>query len=376
MRLKFRLLHEFYAICASFDKGWKMAKYGKYLIIGSLTLLAACETTTPAAPPPPPPPPPVVKAPPPAIIPTNVGPSEYSRSLENIAGYFPRLSDEVARAASASNVSSNNAIADSLDKTTLYGRSETIDGAKAYATIAASMSSAFRQGIMDKGTPMGRARFIEQLEANPNWVVNIAGYEEAKNMASGALTTHLDIIKNNGLSLQQTSYSMQKLPMSKVVMPKEMRLKNIDANFLTPMSATGFVDSNVKVGTVATETVDNRIIAAAALYIIRADKEAMNMLRLGSGAGCATDVKIDLKMCVAASKYSFEHTYCMYEYYQEKLAQCIKNNVDDPAEIRRIRAEASAKIAREHEENSAKLAAQKAKATKKAPAKKAPPKKK
>lgn len=352
-----------------------MANYGKYLIIGSLTLLAACETTSPASPPPPPPPP-VVKAPPPAIIPTNVGPSEYSRSLENLAGYFPRLSDEVARAASAANVSTNNAIADSLDKTTLYGRSETIDGAKAYAMIASSMSSAFRDGIMKTGTPMGRARFIEQLEANPNWVVNLDGYEEAKNMASAALTKHLDIIKTNGLSLQQTSYSMQKLPMSKVVMPKDMRLKNIDANFTTPMSPTGFTDSNVSIGNSAIETVDNRIIAAAALYIIRADKEAMNMLRLGSGAGCATDVKIDLKMCVAASKYSFEHTYCMYEYYQEKLAQCIKNNVDDPAEIRRIRAEMSAKIAREHEENSAKLAAQKAKTTKKAPAKKAPPKKK
>lgn len=348
-----------------------MRNFGKYLIVGSLALLAGCDSGTTAAPPPPMAKPAAM----PPIIPSNIGPSEYSRSIENLAGYFPRLSKEVARA--ATNVSTNNAIADSLDATTHFGRSETIDGAKAYAMLAASNSQAFRNGIMAIGTPIGRMEFAKRLETNPNWVAQISGYEEARNLASAALTSHLDVIKSNGLALQEVSYSMQKLPMSKVVMPKEMRLKNIDSNFLTPLNPTNFAKEHLQIGQVANETVDNRIIAAAALYIIRADKEAMEMLRLGSGAGCATDVKIDLKMCVAASKYSFEHTYCMHEYYQEKFAQCIKNAVDDPAEIRRIRAEASAKIAREHEENSAKLAAQRAKAKPvKKPVAKAAPKKK
>lgn len=347
--------------------------------IGSLIIISSCATDAPSPPPPPPPPPPVVKKEPPPIIPVNIGPSEYSRSLYNMAGFYQEFAQEVVRAANPSNLTTNAAISESLDRTTLYSRSETIDGAKAYGAIAASTSPEFRAGIAKIGTPMGRALFVQNIQSNPNWVKNIEGYAQARAMASQAIGYHLANVENSADYLKTRSYDLQKLPLSKVVIPKDARLKAIDANFITPLNTSNFADSDMKISQSESETVDNRLISAAALLIIRADKEALEILRLGTGTSCAKNAIIDLKMCVSATKYSFEHAFCMSEYYKLKYAQCIRENVNDPVEIRRIKQEAADKINKEHAEAAAKRAAieaAKAAKTKKAPAKKPVAKKK
>lgn len=350
------------------------------IALGSLIVFSSCATDAPPpAPPPPPPPPPIVKKEPPPIIPVGIAASEFSTSLYNMAGFFPQFADEVARAANPNNLTTVAAISESLDRSTLYARSETIDGAKAYATIAAAQSSAFRDGISKIGTPMGRAIFIQYIQSNPNWIKSIDGYEDALSLASHAIGHHMSIIESSSDYLKARSYDLQKTPIAKVVVPKDARLKALDANFLVPLNTSNFSDVNIKTNSNAPQTVDNRIVSAAALLIIRADKEALDMLRLGTGNSCTKNSLIDMKMCVSATKYSYEHAYCMSEYYKLKFAQCIHENVNDPVEVRRIKQEAADKINQEHaaaaQKRAAAEAAKMAK-TKKTPAKKAPAKKK
>jgi hypothetical protein len=327
----------------------------KFLAISMLAFVASCESSSPEVTPNVVTNKPAVAAVPamPPIIPTNVAPSAASESLHNLAGYFPRIGAETARGSEPVNFTTADAVSNTIDRTTLFGRGEAIDGARAYTIIAAAKSAAFKAGIDKIGTPMGRANFIQSLTNNPNWVKTIPGYDDAVNAASLALSAQFAIIENNSAIFKQKSYDLQKSSIAKTLSPKEIRLKNIEANFLSPISASSGFNGQIISGNVANQSVDVRLIAAAALYVIRADEQVLAIAKTNNASFCANDAKLDLKMCVAATKYPFEQSYCISEYYADKLGQCLHKAVNDPDELRRIKAEKAAAAAKARENHGA-----------------------
>lgn len=300
----------------------------KFWIMASAIVLGSCATDS--APPPPaplPPPPPVA---PPSFIPTNAPMSEYVRSLYNSAGLLPQFAEEAKRAAEPISYASAAAIAASVDKSPLLARTETIDGAKAYAIIAAAQSQEFRDGIKQIGEPMTKAGFINALISNPAFVRTIPGYENAKSLASSAITNNTSMISRAAATLHQAAYDLQRQNWAKTIVPKEPRLAAMATSWETPIAITNFDPSNVSTNGAATQEINDRIMAAAALYIIRADQAMSDMMQLGSGRSCAYRAYLNTRMCMAATRFPFEHSFCISQHAQDEFKQCVSSEVGYP----------------------------------------------
>lgn len=301
------------------------------IAIASLILVASCATEAPPpAPPPPPPPPPVVKAPPPPFIPVNVPASEYVRSLYNMAGLFPAFAEEARRAALGESIVNAAQIANSIDRAPLLARSETIDGAKAYTVLAASMSAEFRAGITEVGTPMGREAFIARLVTDPSFVKSIPGYSNAKDLGASGFGSHLQTISQSATSLNQASYDLQRQAWTRTAVAKEPRLAALATSWNTPLASANFDGTNLVTTGNVNHAINDRIMAAAALYIIRADQQVIEMLQLGSGRSCAFRAYLNVRQCMSASKFPFEHTFCLSKHAQEEVKVCMTSEVGYP----------------------------------------------
>ncbi|MEK7661583.1 MAG: hypothetical protein AAB680_06045 [Pseudomonadota bacterium] len=301
------------------------------LSLAGLVLVASCATEAPQpAPPPPPPPPPVVKAPPPPFIPNNAPASEHVRSLYNMAGLFPAFAEEARRAALNENIINATQIANSIDRAPLLARSETIDGAKAYSILAASMSAEFRAGITEIGTPMGREAFIARLISDPSFVKTIPGYGNAKELGAAAFSSRLQIITQSAVSLNQASYDLQRQAWTRTAVAKEPRLTALATSWNTPLQVTNFDGTNIATNGNSAQVINDRVMAAAALYIIRADQEMIEMLQLGSGRSCAFRAYLNVRQCMSASKFPYEHTFCLSKHAQEEVKVCMTSEVGYP----------------------------------------------
>jgi hypothetical protein len=247
-----------------------------------------------------------------------------------MAGLFPAFAEEARRAALGESIANAAQIANSIDRAPLLARSETIDGAKAYALLAASMSAEFRAGITEIGTPLGRDTFIANLVSNPSFVKSIPGYTNAKDLAASGFSAHLQTISQSAVRLNQASYDLQRQTWTRTAVAKEPRLSALATSWNTPLSSANFDATNLVTSGNTGQAINDRVMAAAALYIIRADQEMTEMLQLGSGRSCAFRAYLNVRQCMSASKFPFEHTFCLSKHAQEEVKVCMTSEVGYP----------------------------------------------
>ncbi len=302
-----------------------------YIALGAILINTSCASDS-APPPAPPPPPPVVVIEPP-FIPVDLPFTEQARTIQRSAGLFDSFSAETER--SAKNLNTAIEIANSVDRAPLLARSETIDGAKSYALLAAANSVEFRNGIVSFGKPMGRTTLINRLISHPSSVSQIPGYDEAKALAARAIGNQYRKIDEASKTIEKAAYDLQLKPWAKVTQPKEPRLAAITAAWDAPISATDFDTTRISTAGSETAVINDRMLAAAALYILRADEEALTMLQLGTGRSCAFKATLNLRMCMSATRYPFEHAFCLKEHGQEEFKTCVADNVGVPVKVER-----------------------------------------
>jgi hypothetical protein len=311
---------------------------GLILTVSVATLAGCDEAASPT------PPPKVVEKP--SVIPKNMPETPSYLSLINIAGYLPQFTSEAENAASKTGLSNAINIGNSIDRVPLLGRTETIDGAKAYAILAASQSQAFRNGIEQIGASYGRDGMIAKIIANPAMVRSIPGYSEAKTYAGTATGEQFAKIDTAAATVKKAAYDLQLQSWAKVAQDKQIHLTKMASNWNLPLQQSNFDPKSisytpVQLADTGTETnsgasianVNDDVIAAAALHILRADSETLTTMKIGSGSSCAYRAYLNSRMCMSATKYPFEHAFCISEHGQEEVKDCFAEAVGYPKAV-------------------------------------------
>lgn len=243
-------------------------------------------------------------------------------AIYNHAGYFAAFFAETRRASRAENLSSPETIAESLDHSSFYTRHEVIDGSKAFAAIVATRNQAFVDGITIKAQEVGSNNLVQILKYNPSWVRNIDGYDEAKAYAANSLETVFSKIDTSSQTILQSSYDIQKYKWSQLPQDKAPHLSEVDASLEKPLIYNEINGDMFNSSGNNKIIINDKIMAAAVMMRLKDNTSAIEILSLGSGKPCAKRAFLNVKMCLAASKYPYEHTYCLAKHAYSETNAC------------------------------------------------------
>ncbi len=248
-----------------------------------------------------------------------------STELYELAGQFSALISESRRAAQSSSLASAREIAQSVDRSPRLTRASTIDGAKAYAVLAALHSTEFRENVTRVASELGHDNFKSRLSADPNAIRQIRGYSEAKSFAAGALGDAYTIINDSSAVIRQASYDLQRQQWSKVEQAKQPRLEAIALSWNAPARRDGVQTANFATNARNNEPINDKILVAAALSAIGDDAAALNALGRDSGKFCANRAYLNLRQCLAATRYAYEHTFCLSRHGYSDFSECAQS---------------------------------------------------
>ena len=248
-----------------------------------------------------------------------------STEMYELAGQFSALISESRRAAESSSLASARAIAQSVDRSPRLTRSSTIDGAKAYAVLAALRSSEFRNGVNHAASEMGREAFKAKISADPNALRQIGGYSEARSFASGALGDAYSIINASSAVIRQASYDLQHQQWSLVEQAKQPRLEAVATSWNAPAGSSGIQTVSFSTNSRTQEPINDKIMLAAALSAIDDHQAAVSALGRDSGKFCANRAYLNLRQCLAATRYAYEHTFCLSRHGYSDFSECAQS---------------------------------------------------
>lgn len=249
-----------------------------------------------------------------------------TQQLVDLSNRYGAFAHEAERAADSANISSAQSIGLSVISSELFARPEMVDGAKASAIIGGSKSPEFRKGISKIASEVGRNGLIERLTNSPSFVRSIPGYDEGQKYASLAVSPNFDKINNAAKSLHDVSYSMQKEKWSNVAQNKQPLLDGAKRAWESPLPTVSYDkgDGNQPSSTLL---INDRTMAAAALLAIRADDNVIQMMGLNSAKSCTFAAYLNMRMCLSASKFPYEHTFCLSQHGQSEPNSCVQEAV-------------------------------------------------
>lgn len=253
--------------------------------------------------------------------------------LNRLALRFVNFVDETQNAAKIESLSNAQNIANFVDNSPFYTRADTIDGAKALAIISAHKSQIFIENVKNISNFIGKDIFIQKLNENPELIKTIKGYEDAQMRANNVLEYSFAKIENAKSIIAQASYDLQKEKWSIIATDKQPRLeatqaawnKEINLNDSEFSKLSEFLNLNQTEYKAA--KINDKYIIAAAILEISNEENALKIINLNSGKFCANNAYLNLRMCISATKYPFEHTFCLAKHGYEEFENCAKSAI-------------------------------------------------
>lgn len=251
-------------------------------------------------------------------------PIKQNVNFAQMAGNFSALVKEAQNAASPQGLENANSIGHYLDNSPSLTGANSIDGAKAMVIVTALSNTQFVNSVKQISDFMGKEAFAAKLKDNVAMVKSFDGYESAYKTASASLGLGVEKIDKASAYITQASYDLQKFGWAKTENDKHIHLialanaKKSPANF-TPINISEIVnDNSIEV------QINDKLLAASALVAIGAQDDALSLIKLGSGENCTQDAYLTLRMCVSASKYPYEHSFCLAKHAYEDANKCVK----------------------------------------------------
>lgn len=246
--------------------------------------------------------------------------------IYSLAGQFSALVSETRRAALSANLGSAASIALSVDRSPRLTRASTIDGAKAYAALAAARTPEFANNVKRLAETMGRENFIAHINAEKQALRAIPGFASAKSTASAALGSAYETISVSSAIIGQAAYDLQRERWSMVEQAKQPRLDAVAASWNGPISQISYSNDNVAATepSARNEPINDKIMLAAALIAIDDTQGALNAIGRDSGKFCTNRAYLNLRQCLAATRYAYEHTFCLSRHAYSDFESCAK----------------------------------------------------
>jgi hypothetical protein len=245
-----------------------------------------------------------------------------SITMERLAEQFLSYEQVALRAAETSAMTSEATIAASVDRLAALVNPDLIDGARAFAVLQAARSAEFSAGVDAYGRGLGREGFIAAVTANPGIVRQIPGYDAAVRRASAGIASTSGRIDTAAEVIRQASYTLQRQSWTRRPINKNARLTAVMANWQQVYVPTGMSIPDTDPSK-AERIVRDELMAAAALYVVRADAAAVSLAGRGSGQFCARSAYLNTQQCLAAARFPYELTFCIAAHQLRETTRCV-----------------------------------------------------
>jgi len=271
-----------------------------------------------------PPPSPPVQA-------TPAVPPPRHTNMNELASHYLSFHDEAVRAALSQSLSSHVQIDVSVDKSAAFMNPDTIDGAKAFAVLAASRSATFRASIEGAITFVGREAFIAKIMADPASIKTMAGYDNALAISNATMSAAFARVTLSAAKIKQASYDIQRNERwANTPLDKQVRLNAIALSSQSDFTPRPIADSVYVDGPAGDLSIKEKYVYAAALMIAGSQRDAMAVLNIGDSRSCTFRAYLNLRQCIAATRYAWEHTFCLSDHGIKEMQSCSSAAVAAP----------------------------------------------
>lgn len=236
-------------------------------------------------------------------------------------------------------MTSRAAVAEGLKAGAAYEPRQFAEGMIGYAALAALRNDRFIAGVEYAARTSDRRYLIDRLAANPAFVLQFDGAEEAALGAQAALRDRADALAQAGGRTKQAAYDVQRQAWSKVrVADHAQRLAGVKSLSARPLEVSAGDDMRlieavlrVRAPTGAAQSISPVVVQAlalaaeAALGAARAqDLPGLRpLLSEASSDRCLRMSKLNLYQCMAVAGAEYEDVFCLGQHELIDTAQCV-----------------------------------------------------
>lgn len=225
------------------------------------------------------------------------------------------------------NALASESIASALTTTARLSSKEITEGAGAYAALSVANDPAFRSGIETAVGLLGRDAALARLKESPaTFLTMISGSANATKIASGAIAHSTSKLGAAQAKLSDAAYSLQKERWAMQEVDTQATLAAHRAAAVAPSGLTPFAASDLP-ATMSDEPVHHRYVLAASYRLLGDDASATELLDKPLGRMCMNRVQLNVRQCVAASRFPFEHAFCLSQHSFGEALSCVKDSV-------------------------------------------------
>jgi hypothetical protein len=225
------------------------------------------------------------------------------------------------------NALASESIASALTNTSRISVKEITEGAGAYATLSVANDPAFAAGMQTAIGLLGREAVLARLKESPaSFLTMISSSGEATRIASGALHASTAKLKAAQTVLGEAAYALQKERWAMQEVDTQATLAAHRAAAATPSGLTPFAQSDMPVRA-SDHPVNSRYVIAASYHVLGDDTSATAILDKPLGRMCMNRVQLNVRQCIAASRFPFEHAFCLSQHSFGEAHTCVQEAV-------------------------------------------------
>lgn len=201
------------------------------------------------------------------------------------------------------------------------------EGAASYAVLSASAHAPFASSSQTAVNLLGRDVVMERLKTDPEAFLGlVASSHEAATIAGGVMADSLVKIDMASPILGEAAYSVQKEAWAQREVDPQLvltvhRVSSTSAVDLRPLGASDMRNTRAEV------PLDKRFLVAAANHVLGDDIALTKLISRTSGKMCMTRVQLSVPPCLAASRYPYEHLFCLARYSFQESSGCVRDAI-------------------------------------------------
>lgn len=201
------------------------------------------------------------------------------------------------------------------------------EGAASYAVLSASAHAPFASSLQTAVNLLGRDAVLERLKSDPEAFLGlVASSNEAATIASGVMADSLAKMDKASQILGDAAYSVQKEAWAQREMDPQLilaahRTASTSPVELSPLGASDMRDTR------AEAPLDKRFLVAAAYHVLGDDVTSTKLIARTGGKMCMNRVQLNVRQCLAASRYPYEHLFCLARHSFQESSGCVRDAI-------------------------------------------------
>ncbi len=201
------------------------------------------------------------------------------------------------------------------------------EGAASYAVLSASAHAPFASSLQTAVNLLGRDAVLERLKSDPEAFLGlVASSNEAATIASGVMADSLAKMDKASQILGDAAYSVQKEAWAQREMDPQLILAAHRTASTSPVELSPLGASDMR-NTRAEAPLDKRFLVAAAYHVLGDDVTSTKLIARTGGKMCMNRVQLNVRQCLAASRYPYEHLFCLARHSFQESSGCVRDAI-------------------------------------------------